>query len=512
MLFFIFREMIRLISTTHFSNRHIAKATNFSPNTVLRYRKRLLKLNMSWEKLDVLDDQELQKLLSKKHMPISGKRQPDWLYIIRLMQTKHQTLAQLWVEYRRIEPEDAYSYSQFTHLYRQYLKHLDISMRQIHYAGECTYVDYAGKTIPWIDSATGKEYSAQIFVGVLGCSQYIFAWASRSQKIEDWIEAHIQMLAFFEGSTSVIVPDNLKSAVIRAGKFPIINRAYLELSHHYGCVIEPARVRKPQDKSLAEIGVLLVTRWITVVLKRRKFFSVSEINEAIPELLKILNDRKFKRLPGCRSSRFIELDKPLMKPLPEHRFEYGKWIAAQKVPSDYHVYILGHAYSVPYQYVSEKVEARVSHNKVSLFHKNKQITSHVRSHELGAVTTNKSHRPISHQAYAEQSREHFINWSKQYGENVFAIFNEQFKGKPEYSIAGCRACGQLKKLFQQYGQERFKSACNCACEIQSLTVTSIRSILQCRLDQNNLLDEPTQPELPLHYNVRGAKYYQNEGD
>lgn len=507
----LIKEIVRQILTTTNSNHHIARVLAVAPNTVRRYRQRLTKLSSDWQTYQSMNDAVLLAHFNRRKTPDKDKRQPDWSHIHTLMQMhKHQTLAQLWEEYCAVDPETAYCQSQFNFYYRRYLKSVDVSMRQTHYAGECVYVDYAGKTIGYIDNNTGECRQAQVFVGVLGCSQYTFAFASKSQKLEDFIEAHNRMYAFFSGVPQVVVPDNLKSAVTKPGSLPIINRTYLEQSRHYNCVIEPARVRRPQDKSLAEIGVLIVTRWITVILRRRKFFSVEEINLAIIALLEKLNRRPFKRIDGCRHSRFIALDKPVLQPLPEHPFEFASWVSAQRVNSDYHVAVEKHYYSVPYQYVDRQVEARITSKSVELICANQRIASHVKSDIVDGYTTINAHRPSSHQAYAEQNLEHYLVWAKSIGEAAIALVDSQFLGKPNYAMTASKACSQLKSLAKLYGEERFEIACQCAVDIKSLTVKSVRSILQCKIDQRrNAL--PTQSELPLHYNIRGAQYYQQGG-
>ena len=507
----ILREILRLLLTSDYSNCHIARLTQVAPNTVRRYRKLLGGNPIQYESLSRYSDDALILLFNQKKKPYRNKRMPDWLYIHKLMQAQHQTLVQLWDEYREIEPETAYGQTQFNYYYHEFTCKLDVSMRQVHYAGEAIYVDYAGKTIPWTDVSTGNTYHAQVFVGVLGCSQYTFAMASKSQKLEDFIDAHNQLLFFFGGVPKVLVPDNLKSAVIKAGKFPELNRTYRDLATHYQCVIEPARVRKPQDKSLAEIGVLLVTRWITVVLRRRKFFSVEEINQTIKELLPIINNRPFKRLPGCRQSRFNELDKPALKPLPTKPFEFGQWIAPQVVNHEYHVYIKKHAYSVPYQYVGEKVEAWLTHKVVEIFHQHQRIASHVRSDAEGCFTTDNTHMPKRHREYAQQSLEHYLKWAHDIGSAAMAIVKAQFDGKPNHAMTGKRACSQLQALLKMYGKSRFENACQCALDIQSPVVKSVRSILQCKLDEKKEEPMTVQTELPLHFNVRGADYYMPGG-
>lgn len=505
------RQLLRLLLSTNYSNRRIAQLVDTSPNTVRAYRHKLREQPLTPDEINQLTDNQLVRHLSTQKLADSGKRQPDWPHIHHLMQAKHQTLIQLWEEYRSVQPSDAYSYSQFTYYYRDYVKSIDVSMRQYYRPGEVCFVDFAGKRIPWTDINTGEMHWAEIFVGVLGYSQLVFAMALRSQKLEDWLAAHQRMLSFYGGVPQLVVPDNLKSAVTTPGKFAEINHSYQELAEHYGLVIEPARVRRPQDKSLAEIGVLLVTRWITVILRRRQFFSVEEINRAMEALLEQLNQRPFKRVEGNRRSRFEDMEQAALMCLPDKSFDIGRWVHQQRVNRDYHVYAHGHAYSVPYELTNQLVDIKVCQSKVEIYFQHKLVAVHVRSFDKGGTTTENSHRPKSHQAYAEQSKAHFIEWATGVGENALALTMAQFDGLPEYSLKGCKASSQLQKLAKQYGTNRFEKACACACNIKSLTVSSVRSILQCRLDNPLPEDIPIQAALPLHHNVRGADYYINGG-
>jgi hypothetical protein len=338
----------------------------------------------------------------------------------------------------------------------------------------------------------------------------VFAMALRSQKLEDWLEVHQSMFAYFGGVPSLVVPDNLKSAVTRPGKFPEVNHSYQELAEHYGCVIDPARVRRPQDKSLAEIGVLLVTRWITVILRRRRLFGIAEINQAIAELLEQLNRRPFKRYEGNRRERFEDTERAALSALPSKAFDIGRWLHQQRVNRDHHIYVHGHAYSVPYELKEQHVDIKVCQNKVEIYFHHKLVAMHMRSFIKSGITTENSHRPKSHQAYAAQSKAHFTHWATAIGEHALALVCAQFVGVPDYSMKGCKACSQLQKLAKQYGETRFERACQCVCKIQSLTVSSVRSILQCHLDEPNE-EGPVQAQLPLHHNVRGARYYLDGG-
>lgn len=501
------REAIRLICASNFSNRTIGRMTGFAHNTISKYRNKLRDSKQAPDAILSLNDRQLSKMFVGYRGCTSEKRMPDWNFIHSKMQARHQTLLQLWEEYCVINPVDAYSYSQFTYYYREHIARIDVSMRQIYYAGEIVFVDYAGRTVPWFDESSGQERRAKIFLGVLGCSSCSFARASASQKLEDWIEAHIKMFEYFGGCPQVVVSDNLKSAVTRPGYIPIINRSYLECIRHYNTAIDPARIKKPKDKAKVEAGVLFIYRWIIAQLCRQKFFSIDEINAAISPLLEKFNNRPFKRLPGSRRSRFEELDKPKLKPLPAEPFEYAEWINAQKVPSDYHVYVKQHAYSVPFQLVGERVEARITHRAVEFFHLNKRVAIHQRNEEPGAFTTNPDHRPPQHRAYASQTAESFFAWAQRIGPSTQKLIAAQFEDKPEYSTLGRKACMQLEKLCRSHGEQRFEAACMRAVEIGSLTLKSVRSILQHHLESPIHDGEPIQPELPLHYHLRGAQYY-----
>lgn len=499
-------EVARLVSTTNFSNYAVARMTGFSPNTVSKYRKLLLNKNYTYEHLANLNDKELGSICRITRQANPQKRMPEWSFIHNKMQARHQTLIQLWEEYCLENPNDAYSYSQFTFYYREYIGRIDVCMRQVYYAGHTGLVDYAGRTIKWYDRKNKINKFAQIFIGVLGCSNYTFVCASESQQLEHWIDSHVRMFEYFGGVPCVVISDNLKSAVTKPGPFPVINRSYLECIRHYGTAIDPARAGRPQDKAKVEGAVLCVSRWIIAVLSQRQFFSIDEINIAILELLEKFNNRKFKRLPGTRRSRFEELDKPVLKPLPLEPFQYSEWVTEQKVPPDYHIYVKQHAYSVPYQLVSEKVEARVTLRTVEIFHLSKRIAIHERCDTQGDFTTNPLHRPPQHQAYAALTAENFCKWAERVGPASMQVIKAQLDNNPEHSVVGRKACAQLEKLSRTYGEVRFEAACLRAVEICSLTVKSVRSILQHHME---LIEDdlPVQPELPLHYHLRGAQYY-----
>ncbi len=505
------REAIRQILTSDRSNRQISVAVDLSHTTIANYKKRITERNLEWNAIEQMDDDQLSKVIKMRRQPSSEKRTADWGQIHKDMQSKHMTLQLLWEDYCLIDPETAYSYSTFADKYRKFCRKLDLSMRQKHRAGEMIYVDFAGTTVSYTRIKDGKVIDAQIFVGVMGCSNYTFAYAVDSQSLPDWVEAHNRMFLYLGGVPEIIVPDNLKSSMTRAGRNAVINRTYLEICRYYGIVVIPTRVRKPKDKAKAEVGVQIVSRWILAILRNRTFFSLEEINRAIAELLWQLNERPFKKLPGCRRSRFEELDKPMLRPHPGKVFEYAEWISSQKVGLDYHVRVNGHYYSVPHELVGGYVEARITKNIVEILSKGRRVASHPRSDAVGEHTTLPAHQPPGHRHYAQQTPEKMLNWAQSIGHSSVSVVRHQFDNRP-HALLGLKACSSLQKLAKEYGHMQFEAACRRAESIGSLSVKSIRSILQRRLTSVDSEETPMQLSLPLHKNVRGAEYYSSKGD
>lgn len=505
------REELRLILTKPgMSNRAIARQVARSPNTIKTHRAVLTELGLNWEQINQLDDHQIRALLTSPRGKEIGKRDPDMLYTHSQMLEPDVTGQLVWEEYAMVEPSTAYGYSTFMEKYRTYKKSLGLAMRQVYKAGQFTFVDYAGRGIPYQPPGKPAQMS-QVFVGVLGASKYTFAYASESQKIPDWIDAHNQMYRFFGGVTEITVPDNLKSAVIKSGPDPELNRSYQEMAAHYGTVIVPARVRHPQDKALAEIGVQMVTRWIIAKLRKRRFTSIREINDAIAALLTELNNKPLQKLPWSRRELFEQVERTHLLPLPATTFEPSSaWVAMQTVKADYHVFVDKHYYSVPYQLVGLKVEARITHTTVEIFCAGKRVAGHVRSDVVGGTTTLPEHQPEAHRRYAEQTPEFFREWAVGVGEATQRFVEHQLT-RTRNPLPGIRVCSSVKNLSRNFGTDRLEAACAYAERIGSLTLTSLRSILRRNLDS---IQEPSltvQGQLPLHPNVRGPGYYAQEG-
>ncbi|MBI2017262.1 MAG: IS21 family transposase, partial [Candidatus Rokubacteria bacterium] len=247
---------------------------------------------------------------------------------------------------------------------------------------------------------------------VLGASSHTYAEAFASQELEHWIGGHVHAFEWWGGSPKICVPDNLRSGVTRAHRYePILNTTYAEMAAHYGVAVIPARVRRPRDKAKVESGVLLVERWILARLRHRTFFALAELNAAVRELLGPLNRKPFKKMAGSRQSLFDALERPALRPLPEHRYEFALWKTAT-VNIDYHVEVDHHYYSVPYQLARETVDVRVSAQAVEIIHRGRRIASHLRSREKGRHTTVPAHMPASHRRHLEWTPSRIVRWAE----------------------------------------------------------------------------------------------------
>lgn len=499
------RNMIRQVLTTELSDAEIAATTHVARNTVKRYRQIAYQKQYRWDDLVELKDNDLDAKFNSILRRMARKRQPDYSIVHDEMKQKGMTLQVLWEEYCALDPGDAMSYSQYTENYRIYKKGIDRVMRQTHEPGKKTFVDFSGLRPKYIVQETGEEVFVELFVAVLGFSNYTFATCVPSQTISDWVEANNRMFAFYGGATMVQVPDNLKSAVIRAGSQPTINVTYLEQAEHYSTSVSPARPYKPRDKAAVELGVQLVQRWALARLRKRTFFSIAEINDALAELMEIFNSKKFKRISGCRRSLFIEKEQAHLIPLPTEPYILAEWTGELLVDNSYHLSIKKHWYSVPHHLVGKRVSARVSAGVVEFFHQHQRVTSHVLSSVEGGQTTNPEHQPDKHRTYAERTPEKFLAWAQTIGPNLLSVIEHQFN-RP-FPALGLPACDALQKLFKAHGANELESAAQRAVEIQSCTVKTIKSLLSSGRYKRARQDK-TQSTLPAqHCNLRGGEYF-----
>ena len=459
---------------------------------------------LTWATVPESDD-DLEKRLYGAPSPGPGSRpQPDCAWIHTERRRAGVTLQLLHLEYLEQHP-GGYQYTQFCEIYRRWRKKQRRSMRQIHRAGEKMFVDYAGKKPAIVDASTGEVIEVELFVAVLGASNYTYAEATRTQRGEDWIASHQRAARYFGGVTKAWICDQLKSGVVVPCRYePGVQRTYTELAEHYGTAIVPARPRAPQDKAKVEAGVLMAERWILARLRNETFFSLADLNERIAELLEELNRRQMRVYGASRRELFEKLDRDALGPLPAKPFVFGTWKTA-KVSIDYHVAVDYHYYSVPHPLVGERVDVRLSAWTVEIFSRGRRITSHIRSFLRGSHTTKPDHMPKSHRKHLEWTPTRFIRWGGKIGPEtaklVEAILTE--RTHPEQ---GYRSCLGILRLEKRYGPERLEAACARAFAAGARSYRHVESILKHGLDR--LVESPGDDrEILSHENVRGAEYY-----
>src|SRR5487761_2795434 len=503
------REIIRLKFSAQVATREIARRLGLAPSTVRETLKRLAMAGLSWPLPEGLSDTELEAKLYAFRGSKRGHRlhvEPDWQAVHRELKRKHVTLQIVWDEYIAAQP-GGYSYSRFCELFRGFEKTLSPTMRQSHAAGERLFVDYAGDGVPvLIDNRTGELRKAQIFVAVLGASSFTFAHASWTQTLPDWIDAHVRALEAIGGVPQLIVPDNTKTAVIKACLYePSVNRTYTEMAAHYDTAILPARPRKPRDKAKVEAAVLIVERWLLGRLRHRRFYSLTELNAAIGEMLRHLNEeRPIRRLGRTRRALFEELDRPNLKPLPAQPYAFAEW-RLRRVGIDYHVEVEDHYYSVPHRFARSEVEVRLTPQTVEVFLKGERIAAHLRSSGNHRHTTVPEHMPSSHRRYADWTIERIRREAAAIGPATAALCELILERRP-HPEQGFRACLGIVRLLRPFGRDRLEAAATRALAIGTLSYGSVRSILDHKLDRQ-AAPSPADDTAVLHPNIRGPRYY-----
>jgi transposase len=503
------KDILRLNGACQLSHRQIAGSCGVARSTVAETLRRAAAAGLTWPLPENLTDPELEaRLYPATPEPTPTSRPvPDWATVHQELTRPGVTLTLLWQEYRAAHP-DGYQYSRFCDHYRAWLTTLDRCLRQEHRAGEKLFVDYAGQTVPVRDRHTGAVREAQIFVAVLGASNYTYAEATWTQTLPDWIASHVRAFAYVGGSPQILVPDNLKSGVTKACRYePDLNPTYADLAQHDGVAVIPARVRKPRDKAKVEAGVLLVERWILACLRNQTFFSLADLNAALATYLERLNTRPFKKLPGSRRSVFDAVDRPALQPLPAEPYVYAEWRKA-RVNIDGHVEVEGHYYSVPAPLLHAPLDVRLTATTIECFHKGQRVASHVRSTEKGRHTTVVAHLPQAHQRARAWPPSRLIQWAETVGPATGAVVAAIMTRRP-HPEQGYRSCLGLLRLGREYGPARLEAACRRAQALEAVAFKSIQSILKTGLDQQPLPERaPTAPLLLEHAHVRGATYYQ----
>jgi len=514
------REVLRLYFECGRTQREIARSLSLGTGTVSDYLKRARAAELGWSTAKELSEAELeQRLFRYAERPARERAAIDFGLMHQELKRAGVTLQLLWVEYQeavraRSDGSEPYQYSQFCERYREWRQKLGVSLRQVHRAGEKAFVDFSGKKPRIVDRATGEVREVELFVMTLGASNYTYAEATFTQKLADFVGATVRAFEYFGGTPEVLVPDQLRSAVSGPDRYdPDINSTYLEMAKHYGVAVVPARPGKPRDKAKVEGAVLIVQRWILARLRHRSFWSMGELNQAIAELVKELNQRPFQKLEGSRASAFEKLDRPLLRPLPPRRYELGVWARA-KVHIDYHVAFDHRFYSVPVALVGARVEVRATQSTIEIFFRGERVASHPRCHgPKGSAMTLDEHRPHAHREYGKWPPARLVAWATTLGPSIAQVVERMLSRHSRPELAYRPVLGVIR-LGDRYGTARLERACAralAASHLDGARYRYIESMLKLGLEATPLEARESSLTLPaVHENIRGGGYYETE--
>jgi transposase len=450
------RDVLRL-SAAGMSKRKIAASLGVSATAAGECIRRARRAGLGWPLAEALTDEALEvRLYPPPAVAAKDRRpQPDWAAVHRELRRPGVTLQLLWEEHRAVHP-DGYGYSRYCELYRAWEARLVPTMRQSHVAGERMFVDYAGTTLAVIEPSTGEAMTAQLFVAVLGASNYTYAEATWTQGLPDWIGSHTRTFAFIGGVPAMVVSDNLRSGITKACLYePAVNRTYAEMA-------------------------------------------------AIAELVTQINNRVSRHLGASRRALFEDLERSALKPLPVEPYVFAEWKEC-RVGLDYHVEIEKHYYSVPHQLLREKVWARITARTIEVFHRGKRVAAHVRSSSNRKHTTVRQHMPSSHRRYADWTPERLRRQAGEIGRHTSALI-EIILRERTHPEQGFRAGVGILRLAKTYGRERLEAACGRALEIGARSYSSVNSILKNNLDRRRPAMPADGPAI-AHDNIRGPTYF-----
>jgi len=491
------------------NKKFIARSLGISKNTVKAYLTKVASTPLDIKSLLTLDDPVLEGKFHAGNPAYKDERfehfKANLDYFSKELGRVGVTKQLLWEEYRSDYPQ-GYGHTQFCHHLSQQLIARKPSMVLQHEAGEKLFIDFAGKKLSFVDIDTGEVVPCQVFVACLPYSDYSFVMAVRSQSIADFLYALGCCLEDLGGVPEVLVPDNLKSAIVKASSYePDVNRAMEDFANHYKTTVIPARARKPKDKALVENQVKLIYTRIYAKLRGLTFFDLPSLNKAIKEKTREHNQTRMQQKPYCREERFLADEKPLLKELPDRPFEL-KYYRELKVAKNNHIYLAQdkHYYSVPYTYIGLSVKVIYTRSMVHIYSKGQQIAVHIRDYKQGGYSTNKEHLCSAHQHYMDRSPDYYLNKSKLKSEQLYQLLEHLFAQNrhPEQLY---RTCDGLLSLQRKTDQKDFDKACQMAIECQKYSYVFVLNILKNKMTREQEI-KPLQP-LPTHKNIRGKEYY-----
>ncbi len=509
------RRIIQLLSDGH-SKREVSRQTGTSRNTIDSYEERFLQTGKGYNELLQLPDTELAGLV----YPPRTKQDPDprqrYLkehldYYLQELDRTGVTRELLWDEYRQ-SVSTHYSYSRFCDILSRHGHKKSPVYHNVYTPGELTEIDFAGKKMSYVDRTTGEVIECPVLVCTLPYSSFSYIEPLKSSRLVHLVPAMNRAEEYFGGSTKVTLTDNMKQIVTQASRYePSFTLLAEQWSIHYYTALKATRPAKPKDKPSVEKSVHLSYQRIYARMRNETFYSLEELRARVWELMEESNDRVMFKQGVSRREKFIRDEKPLLRELPAEPFVLKSSTRA-KVKPNYHV-ILGedwHQYSVPHQYIGQKVTIVYDDQVVEVFIDNlKRIAVHKRDFRRNGYTTLPEHMPESHLKYREQkgwTEDDFISRASKIGEQTKITINKMLGAKAfiEQTYDGCLG---VLRLADKYGNDRLEATCKRANTGSRINYKTLHSILKNNLDKIPSADKELTLFIPEHTNIRGAEAY-----
>ena len=503
------------------SNRGIARRLPINKETVNGYMNTIDANGWDIGELLKIDDPELERMFHAGSPAYTDARMKEFLRLLPYFREQltnrklHVTRQLLWEEYRHTHP-DGYGKSQFyDHLKQNLVAQNDITtvLAQTYKPGEKLMIDFAGDKLSYIDTETGEIMKVEVFVACMPYSDYIYVICVPSQRTEDFLFALRMCLEHLGGVPPIVVPDNLKAAVITPDRHePELNTALRDMGNHYHFTVLPCDPASPTQKALVEDAVRIAYNRIAAKLRGREFHSLLELNAGVEEQNIQLNQTRMQKRPYTREERFHAMEKPLLQPLPEEVFEM-RYYADLKVGSNNFVELrhdkVTHFYSAPYIYIGRMARVIFTRSWVKIYVDNQLVATHTRKHDYGH-TYEPEHMASNSRAIMERSAAYYVSWAGKKSEECKAyiseIFNPQRTNKPEEVYY--RLCGAILSSYKKYESSLVDLTCRQCLDNRVFTYKKFEAILKHNyITQSD--DEPClfAPVPTNHANMRGSDYF-----
>ena len=503
------------------SNRGIARRLPINKETVNGYMNTIDANGWDIGELLKIDDPELERMFHAGSPAYTDARMKEFLRLLPYFREQltnrklHVTRQLLWEEYRHTHP-DGYGKSQFyDHLKQNLVAQKDITtvLAQTYKPGEKLMIDFAGDKLSYIDTETGEIIKVEVFVACMPYSDYIYVICVPSQRTEDFLFALRMCLEHLGGVPPIVVPDNLKAAVITPDRHePELNTALRDMGNHYHFTVLPCDPASPTQKALVEDAVRIAYNRIAAKLRGREFHSLLELNAGVEEQNILLNQTRMQKRPYTREERFHAMEKPLLQPLPEEVFEM-RYYADLKVGSNNFVELrhdkVTHFYSAPYIYIGRMARVIFTRSWVKIYVDNQLVATHTRKHDYGH-TYEPEHMASNSRAIMERSAAYYVSWAGKKSEECKAyiseIFNPQRTNKPEEVYY--RLCGAILSSYKKYESSLVDLTCRQCLDNRVFTYKKFEAILKHNyITQSD--DEPClfAPVPTNHANMRGSDYF-----